>query len=142
MMNESLDDIQGKLWENIEKTKQWKYMSPYARLDVFIDFHNANLHVFEEFERLVRNAVNRDLNRVGMDEIFGAARFWIKLKTRSDDFKLCNNYKGYYARLLIWVMELPETMIIVKPSSPAELITEKLQSSQLFVLPDNRLEWR
>lgn len=68
----------------------------------FERFHEANPHVYRTLCRLARQWVNRTGRRkVGIGALFERARWEISIETNDPDFKLNNNYRAYYARLIM-----------------------------------------
>ena len=69
----------------------------------FYEFHAANPHVYKSLVLLARQYRNRH----GKNSKAGIAMFWEKLRwdfrmsTEHFDFKLNNNYKAPYARLIM-----------------------------------------
>lgn len=70
--------------------------------DDFERFHAANPHVYKELARLARQAVARGRTRVGIGMLWEVLRWYFWLETKGDvEFKLNNNYRSRYARLLM-----------------------------------------
>ena len=68
----------------------------------FKAFHAANPHVYEHLRTLALNARRKDIT-VGIAMLFEVLR-WQYLMATSDassEFKLNNNYRAFYARLLM-----------------------------------------
>jgi len=83
------------------------HVGPPAGLSIeqaFWQFHNANPHVYDELVRLARAWRKRRPNtRLGVGMLFEVLRWNVAMamETEGDDFKLNNNYRSYYARLLM-----------------------------------------
>ena len=78
--------------------------SPTSKLaKKFELFHASNPHVYSALVTLARRF--RDKNRsaqTGIAMLYEVLRWEYYLATDSeDDFKLCNNYKAFYARLIM-----------------------------------------
>jgi len=69
--------------------------------EAFIRFHNDNLHVYEELVMLARRAKRAGSTKLGIGMLFEVLRWRHTLRTGGDDFKLNNNYRSYYARLIM-----------------------------------------
>lgn len=69
--------------------------------DKFVQFHEANGHVYCTLRRLAREWINRTGRRkMGISMLFERARWEIAIETSDPDFKLNNSYRAFYARLL------------------------------------------
>lgn len=69
----------------------------------FERFHFDNPRVFEVLESLVEEWVARfGITPLGIRMLWERARWELIVETATADYKLNNNYTGYYARLLIW----------------------------------------
>lgn len=69
---------------------------------MFNDFHSANPHVYAALVKLARKAKSLGAMKIGIEYIFNIARWELMLATKSDDdFKLNNNYKSRYSRLIM-----------------------------------------
>lgn len=67
----------------------------------FERFHTANPYVYEEIVKLVRRAQRAGATRVGIGMVFEVLRWRHTLRTGGDDFKLNNNYRSRYARMIM-----------------------------------------
>lgn len=67
----------------------------------FWRFHRLNPHVYDELIAMTREAKAHGLKRIGMKMLFEVLRWNTALRTYGDEFKLCNNYTAYYARLIM-----------------------------------------
>ena len=69
----------------------------------FWEFHGDNPHVYEELRKLARGLRKRGHTRLGIGMLFEVLRWRHLMRTTSDadGFKLNNNYRSYYARLLM-----------------------------------------
>ncbi len=67
----------------------------------FWDFHEANPHVLRELAGRARTLKLRGHRRIGIGMLFEVMRWNHMLKTTTDEpFKLNNNYRAYYSRLI------------------------------------------
>lgn len=69
--------------------------------EAFLRFHAENPHVYDELVRLARQAHDRGARKIGIGMLFEVLRWGHLLRTSGDDFKLNNNYRSYYARLIL-----------------------------------------
>jgi hypothetical protein len=69
----------------------------------FEAFHQANPKVYEELEALAGEMVTRGRKRIGIGMLFEVLRWNYYLATTDpdSDFKLNNNNRAFYARLLM-----------------------------------------
>lgn len=75
-----------------------------ATAEKFEQFHQANPHVYNLLVKLARQYVSRTgRDRLGFDLIWGVARWEHALATdcADCDYLLDNNYKAYYARMVM-----------------------------------------
>lgn len=69
----------------------------------FEEFHEANPHVYTTLTRLAREWVAATgRHHLGISVLFERARWDLAIATNSADFKLNNNYRAFYARLIMW----------------------------------------
>ena len=64
----------------------------------FLDFHEANPHVYSEVVRLARQARSHGRKKLGIAMIFEVLRWNRMVSTEHGEFKLNNSYRAYYAR--------------------------------------------
>lgn len=67
----------------------------------FEEFHRENPHVYRELRQLALDLVEFGHERIGIGMLFEVLRWQRALRTTDDDFKLNNNYRARYARLLM-----------------------------------------
>lgn len=65
----------------------------------FAAFHRANPHVYVELLRLAREAKARGVRKFGIGMLFEVLR-WNGTDTASRDFKLNNDFRSRYARMI------------------------------------------
>jgi len=71
----------------------------------FVKFHADHPEVYSELLELARGILKRRRNRWSISSLFEVLR-WQRLVNHQTDesldpFKLCNNYRAFYARLLM-----------------------------------------
>lgn len=82
------------------------YHSPQTRIErQFVEFHRENPQVYDEVKRRALELYRAGARRVGVALIFEAMRYDHLIRTRGEKFKMNNNYRALYARLLL--AELP-----------------------------------
>lgn len=69
----------------------------------FREFHAKNPQVYVALVRFAREAKARGRNKIGIELLINRVRWELFMNTRDDhsDFKINNNYKAYYARLIM-----------------------------------------
>ncbi len=73
-----------------------------AELDeAFWTFHRTNPHVYDALVRLARQGARAGRTRLGIGMLFEVLRWEHLLRTEGDPFKLNNNLRSRYARLLM-----------------------------------------
>jgi len=83
---------------NNKKAKKAKY-----RLEMheeFLIFHKDNPHVLEKLKILAIDKMAEGHTKYGFDVLWGMLR-WDYIKTTGKQFKLNNNYKPHYTRLMM-----------------------------------------
>lgn len=71
--------------------------------EAFLNFHQANPWVYRALVQLARDMVRRGRRRIGIGMLFEVLRWQWTLGTvdPASDFKLNNNYRSRYARLIM-----------------------------------------
>jgi len=67
----------------------------------FWEFHNENPHVYSSLVKLARQIKNRGFRSYSINSLFEVLRWHSALETMGSLFKLNNNYRSYYARLIM-----------------------------------------
>lgn len=67
----------------------------------FWEFHEQNPQVFKKLEELALQAYTRGRKKIGIAMIFEVLRWNSNLETTGDNYKLNNNYKSRYVRILM-----------------------------------------
>lgn len=67
----------------------------------FMDFHRANPHVYRALRILALNLVSTGRKRGSINQLFEVLRYEYALRTHGDEYKLNNNWRSRYARLLM-----------------------------------------
>ena len=69
--------------------------------EAFQKFHTDNPHVYDELVALARGLVAAGHRLIGIGMLFEVLRWQQMLATTGDTFKLNNNYRSRYARLIM-----------------------------------------
>lgn len=69
--------------------------------EAFLRFHGENPQVYRELVMLARRATRAGATHLGIGMLFEVLRWRHTLRTGGDEFKLNNNYRSYYARLIM-----------------------------------------
>jgi hypothetical protein len=67
----------------------------------FADFHAANPHIADDLERRAAALIRAGVRRIGIALLYESARYDHAIRTNGDPWKLNNNHKAFYARLLL-----------------------------------------
>jgi|TARA_R110000824_G_scaffold21078_6_gene78893 hypothetical protein len=67
----------------------------------FLQFHLANPHVYDKLRELSIFAKNGGAKRIGIALLFERLRWFSMFETQGDMFKLNNDYRALYARMLM-----------------------------------------
>ena len=67
----------------------------------FWAYHSANPSIYEALKRFALEAKRHGRRKLGIAAIFERLRWWSLVEAKSDSFKLNNNYRAFYARLLM-----------------------------------------
>jgi hypothetical protein len=67
----------------------------------FEAFHAENPEVYQLLCRYSREAKSAGRNHYGIEALFSRIRWHKQIETRGDDFKLNNDFRSRYARLLM-----------------------------------------
>ncbi len=80
----------------------FEFMQSSTRLENdFREFHNENPHVYKELVDLACQLKARGRERYSLYALFEVLRWHKALETTDDDFKLNNNHRPYYARMIM-----------------------------------------
>lgn len=67
----------------------------------FQAFHAANPHVYDKLVKMTRQAQARGHRQIGISMLFEVLRWESLITTTDTDYKLNNNYRSRYARLIM-----------------------------------------
>lgn len=99
------------------------------RATQFEAFHEANPRVYETLLHLSREWLRRMGGRkCGIGALYEVARWQIALETNDPDFKINNNWRAWYARLLMANHPELEGMFDLRHSEADEWILSKVAS--------------
>lgn len=65
----------------------------------FIEYHKTNPHLYEAFKRISLRAIELGFTHYGAKGVFEIIRWERAEKSKSDDFKINNNYAPLFTRL-------------------------------------------
>ena len=66
----------------------------------FALFHAANPDVYNRLVAMTLRLKERGRERIGIAMLWEVIRWEHEISTTGDKFKLCNNYRAFYARLI------------------------------------------
>lgn len=67
----------------------------------FLRFHELNPHVYSTIVEISLGLQKHGLKRTGISMVFERMRWMWAMQTRGDDYKLNNNYRAFYARMVM-----------------------------------------
>ena len=67
----------------------------------FVEFHNANPHVYEALVQLARWCRASGWRAGSINLFFEQLRWQYAIQTRGDEYALNNNFRAFYARLIM-----------------------------------------
>lgn len=100
-MNRSCDAVLDKtpsLFDGSTPPTQRKWLSNREK---FEQFHAQNPEVYRQIVREARKLKAAGWRHFGIAAIFEALRYRAALRTANDSFKLNNNFRSFYARLIM-----------------------------------------
>lgn len=74
---------------------------PMTLEERFEEFHDKNPHVYVALVKLARQLMARGHKKIGIAMLWEVLRWQSMLQTEGDPFKLNNDYKSRYARLIM-----------------------------------------
>ena len=79
------------------------FTRPLTRAEKFDQFHAHNPQVFAELEKLAQVMIRKGRKKIGIGLLFEVLRweFYMNTDDPNSEFRLNNNYRSHYARLLI-----------------------------------------
>ena len=79
------------------------FTQPITRTEKFEEFHRANPHVLTNLEALADKLIRRGQTHIGIGYLFEILRYesFMRTEDTDSDFKLNNNYRSRYARILL-----------------------------------------
>lgn len=86
-----IDDLDHPIFETV---------APHIK-EKFIEYHENNPHVFQLFLKYARELSKANRRHYGVVAISERIRWHLNVETTGDEFKINNNYRSCYARLLV-----------------------------------------
>jgi hypothetical protein len=98
--------------------------------DQFESFHQANPKVYVVLVRLAREWIKRTgRHKIGIGALFERARWEIAIETSDPEFKLNNNFRSFYARLIMADNEDLGDIFNLRSSEADQWINEHLMKA-------------
>lgn len=77
-------------------------MTPQSKLEAsFWEFHRANPLVYSRLVGLATQWRESGVRKIGINALFERLRWEMSLRTHGGEFKLNNNHRAFYARMLM-----------------------------------------
>ena len=67
----------------------------------FLEYHERNPHVYERFEDLAKEYLNKRRSTLSIALLTERIRWEENISTNEKDYKLSNNHRAYYARMFM-----------------------------------------
>ncbi len=93
--------LQPTLFELLPPLKKPAFVKGATIQEQFLAFHAANPHVYTELRRMAVNLKGQGTMRYGIGSLFEVLRWRYAMQTQGSAFKLNNNWRSRYARLLM-----------------------------------------
>ena len=79
------------------------FTKPLTKADAFLQFHARNPQVFAELEKLAQVMIRKGRKKIGIGLLFEVLRweFYMNTDDPNSEFRLNNDYRSRYSRLLI-----------------------------------------
>jgi hypothetical protein len=71
----------------------------------FAEYHADNPHVYRQVCRFCDEALSRGRTRLSINLIFERVRWYTRIETTGEEFKMNNSYRAFYARM--WLSDHP-----------------------------------
>lgn len=91
----------GQMLLDLEELRHPDAVAGATIQEQFDEFHRLNPSVLDNLERLTADYLRRGRQRVGIGMLFEVLRWQHDLATSGDPFKLNNNYRSRYVRLML-----------------------------------------
>jgi len=91
----------GQMILDVEELRHPDAVSGATIQEQFDEFHRLNPSVLANLETLTTDYLRRGRKRVGIGMLFEVLRWQHDLATRGDAFRLNNNYRSRYVRLML-----------------------------------------
>lgn len=96
----SLFDYKQASVEDVKNHPLFSTVRPHI-VENFWEYHKQNPHVFELFVRFTRELQRAGRAHYGIGAITERIRWHLGVETQGEDFKMANNHRSCYARLLM-----------------------------------------
>jgi hypothetical protein len=81
-------------------TRQSRFDFAPTDWDAFMAYHEANPHIYEALRLFALEAVRAGRTHLGINMLHERVRWYTNIESNREPWKLNNNYRPYYARLL------------------------------------------
>jgi hypothetical protein len=90
-----------ELQEQAEAARQSRFAFEQTSSRGFADYHAANPHVYAAMRRFALEAKHAGRKHLGIGAVTERVRWETMVEGRGDSFKVNNNWRAFYARLLM-----------------------------------------
>jgi hypothetical protein len=67
----------------------------------FLEYHQKNPHVYTSLVGYARRAKQQGFDKYAIDTLYEVLRWYTQIETSGTDYKLCNDFRSRYARLIM-----------------------------------------
>lgn len=85
-----------------DRSKKLFSRYPQEKLAKFRTFHTENPHVYTKFKNLAFEMKKTGRKKYSAETIINVLRWHTDLVTKGNEFKISNDYRSIYARLLVY----------------------------------------
>ena len=72
------------------------------KVERFLAWHQMHRDVWAAFEKFSLQVADSGKRRYGSMAILNRIRWYVEIESRSGEFKVCNDWAPYYARIFSW----------------------------------------
>lgn len=96
-----MNTLQQLSFEVLESPVEPEYEREATIQERFEAFHRANPHVYAALKNLALQMLRKGVRQYGMSGLFEILRWQFALQTKGEPFKLNNDFRSRYTRLLM-----------------------------------------
>jgi hypothetical protein len=125
----------------LPEIKKHKRSSSGSLFDQFLLFHEVNPEILIILERISLDLVQQGWNKGSINLIFERVRWIYAIQTQGDKYKLNNNHRAFYARLLMMLNSKLEGFFSIRHQNSERDVFQNLRLERMCEQERNRREW-